>query len=187
MTNCPLNAIMVKEQVTEIRKEMNMEAEKYLDYLTKIYEVYYDLFYNYKINPLEFDLYGRYFERNEKYFATKKIVLYGLERNEHLLYKHYKKVSLDDVKTFTHTLEDSINTLVTPGGDHMATLIRGLISTETRPDKEVIRYVKKYKFYKSFLFGMKGWVNIGLNLVNINDSTSYHNKMGKAGSESFLI
>lgn len=165
-----------------------MNSKEYLQHLINSYEVYYDVAQNFTAGEIEFDLYARYFERNERYFATKKIVLYGLERNEHMLYKHYPVFTLEDAKNYTAALEKVTEELVKPGTDHMSTLVRGVVSTEEQPSKEVIAYLEKYKFYKSFLFGLHGWVHVGLNLVNINDSQHiYHNKMGKEGREIFSI
>lgn len=165
-----------------------MNSKEYLEYLIKTYEIYYDLFKDFAIEEMKFDLYARYFERNERYFATKKIVLYGLERNEHMLYKHYPILSLEDAKIYTDMLQKAVKSLVKPGGDHMSTLLRGVISTEETPSQEVIDYFESYQYYQSFRFGFHGWVNIGLNLVNINDSEKiYHNKAGKEGREIFSV
>ena len=166
-----------------------MEIDKYLDKLEERYHHYYDVERNFNFSNVSFPLYARYFERNERYIGTKKMVVYGMEQNEHVFFQVYNTISLKDVEEFTALLESAALELVTPTEDHMSSLVRGVMLTKHAPSKEVMGKVKKYKFYKSFRFGFHGWVNIGLNVVDIDHlhERSYHNKVGKGGSEHLFV
>lgn len=165
-----------------------MKKELYFNRLEENLSIYYDLTENLSLEYGNIDLYAKYFEKNDRYILSKKSVIYSQEAFEHIFCKYFENITLDCVKDFTKFLETNITNFVKPNDDHMSSIIRGVIITNEKPSDEIIDFIKKYKYYKSFLFGFKGWVNIGLNLVDINNRDNfYYNKVGKNGRDYFKI
>lgn len=163
-----------------------MDKKEYLACMEARFKHFYDLERSYTLKGHSVDLYARYFERNERYIGTKKMVVYGMEQNEHVFFKYLEDIKPSDLKVFTEMLETAVETLVSPTEDHMCTLVRGVLLTKNLP-KELEAPIKKYKYYKSFLFGFRGWVHIGLNVVDINNpNINYHNRKGKEGKEILI-
>ncbi|KXO14563.1 hypothetical protein LV469_02695 [Peptoniphilus sp. GNH] len=162
--------------------------DNYLNKLEDRFSAYFDTKRNFTFNGINYDMLATYFERNEHYIAVKKAVVWDYETYQHILVKHIESVDLDTIKKFTKSLEDFVKEQVIPTDSHMSTLVRGLIITEGEIPQDVINYIRKYKFYKSFSFGFKGWVNIALNLLDINNiENGYYNKRGKEDSKNFII
>ncbi|MET3617305.1 hypothetical protein ABID14_000934 [Peptoniphilus olsenii] len=165
-----------------------MDKELYFNRLKENLSIYYDLDESLSSEYGSIDLYAKYFEKNDRYILSKKSVIYSQEAFEHIFCKYFENITLEYVKDFTNFLETNITNFVKPNDDHMSSIIRGVIVTNEEPSDEIINFIKKYKYYKSFLFGFKGWVNIGLNLVDINNRDNfYHNKVGKNGRDYFKI
>ncbi|MDO5714728.1 MAG: hypothetical protein Q4Q07_09880 [Tissierellia bacterium] len=166
-----------------------MNIDNYLDLLEDRYHHFYDIERDFEFSNERFPLYARYFERNERYIGTKKMVVYGMEQNEHVLFQVVDSLNLKDLENFINILEKATKELVTPTEDHMSSLVRGVLITKGKPTEEVLRKLKKYKFYKSFLFGFHGWVNVGINVVDIDHlhEKSYHNKKGKEGRDHLFV
>ena len=52
---------------------------------------------------------------------------------------------------------------------------------------EIIDAIKKFKYHKGFAFGFKGWVDIRLILVTMDDEYIVTNKKGKEVREVYSI
>lgn len=163
-----------------------MQKDNYLLELEKRLSHYYDTQRNFVYEGKEFPLYAKFHQRNERYIASKKVVVYGIEQNEHIFFTFEENINLDKLKELLKIFESAALNLVVPTDEHMSTLIRGVIGTRGIIPTDVIKFIENYKFYKSFLFGLKGWVNVAINLVDLdNRQNKFQNKMGKEGRDLF--
>jgi hypothetical protein len=55
------------------------------------------------------------------------------------------------------------------------------------PSLEIQNRISKYKFYKSFLFGLRGWVNGKIMLIDPDRNVGVTNKFGKNDLKKFLL
>lgn len=165
-----------------------MKFIEYINMLEYKLQTYYNTQRDYVFDGETFDLKATYIERNEQYIATRQTVVWDYEQYQHILLKTFDTVDLKTVEDFTNTLVDFASHIVEPSGSHMSTLVSGVILTDGDISKDVIKFVKKFKYYKSFKFGLNGWVTIALNLLDINNiQNSYYNKRGKEDSKNFII
>ena len=165
-----------------------MEALKYLDNIQKKLENSFNISRNFNINNFTYDLYAEYHLRNEKYLMVKKAVVYAFENNEYCLIKYYKEFNEDDYKIFTDSLINSIESIVNPSKEHMSSIITGVILTEKIQDedlKNIRKKVEQFKYNKGFAFGFKGWADIRLILVSLNEGLIAANKKGKEVSKVY--
>ncbi len=124
-----------------------------------------------------FELYARYSQENLKYFGSKKIEIYSFSNNEHLFVKNLgnKAINFEELKAF---FLDVYSNFIEVDDKHMSTLITVILAVEGIDD-ETKRLVTKFKFYKSYMFGLKGFVNGKLIVVDISDNKAYENKLAK--------
>ena len=165
-----------------------MEIKNYIDSIENRLNAYFNINRNYFYDEKYMNLMGTYNCKNSRYVMSKKVNIYSFENNEVIFLKDYEHINLDILNSFIKTLESSIDDFVTPSEEHMSTDITGVVVVDHgQIDEDLIKRVKKYKFYKSFMFGFKGWVNIKLILVNINDKKIITNKKGREATKIYDI
>ncbi|QQY78973.1 hypothetical protein EDD65_104136 [Keratinibaculum paraultunense] len=164
-----------------------MDFDAYLNIIKKRFEKNFDLIDNYNIDDYKFDLFAKYNFRLEKYVLTKKMVVYALENNEYCLIKTFDALDKYDFNRYINTLVKAIDILVNPTQEHMSSIITGVIVVKNKPSNYVINTVKKFKYHKGFLFGFRGWVDIRLILVAIDDEYIVTNKKGKEVKEVYSL
>ncbi len=166
---------------------MSMEFSQYLDQLEKKLTSSFDLERDYILDDYSFDLFARYLLRNEKYILLKQAKIYAIENNEYSFVKYFDSIDLSQLEEFTTSLIKSIDFLVQPSEEHMSSIITGVIVLQDNPNPELVKAVKKFKYHKGFAFGLKGWVDIRLLLVTMNQDYIVTNKKGKEVSKVYSI
>lgn len=164
-----------------------MEFSQYIESLEKKLIGSFDLERNYKLNDYEYDLFAEYHIRNERYMMMKKAVVYAIENNEYCFIKYFDGIDLHGVQEFIDALIQSIDAIVEPCEEHMASIITGVIVLPYKPDTDIIDAIKKFKYHKGFAFGFKGWVDIRLLLVTMENDYIVTNKKGKEVSKVYRI
>jgi len=164
-----------------------MEFSQYLDTLESKLFGSFDLKRNYLLDNYNFDLFAEYHIRNEKYVLMKKATVYAIENNEYCFVKYFNKIDKFQFQEFTDTLIKSIDNVVQPSEEHMSSIITGVIVLPDKPNIDIIDTIKKFKYHKGFAFGFKGWADIRILLVTMNDHYIVTNKKGKEVSEVYSI
>ncbi|MDO4793842.1 MAG: hypothetical protein Q3993_06630 [Filifactor alocis] len=164
-----------------------MEKEVYLQKLEERLSYYYDIEKNISYMKMSFDMYARFFEKNDRYIVSKKAVIYSSEINQHIFVKHLPTLEMEDLDQLGHIAKMAVMDYVKPKEDHMSSLISMVVLVDSMPSLEVQKKLKKYSYYKSFLFGFHGWVNIGFLLVDINSFDMIYNSKGREGKENFIL
>ncbi len=167
-----------------------MEFAQYLDNIEYKLQNSFDITRNYILNNYTYDLFARYYLRNEKYILVKKATVYAFENNEYCLMKYYKEFNADNYDTFTKSLINSIESIVKPSNEHMSSIITGVVVTD-RIHQDNLEHIRKkieqFKYNKGFAFGFKGWADIRLILVSLNEGLIATNKKGKEVSSIYNI
>ena len=90
-----------------------------------------------------------------------------------------------------NTLTDSVESIVKPDKDHMSSTITLVIVTDNfidNKDRDVItKIISNFKYNKGFAFGFKGWADIRLVLVSLNEGFIATNKKGKEVIELYSL
>ncbi len=160
-----------------------MEFCKYLDLIEEKLIGSFDIKRNYSINNSNYDMYAEYHLRNEKYVLVKKAIVYAFENNEYSLIKYCENINKDYLQEIINTLTDSVELIVKPNREHMSSTITLTIVTDNNfnnEDKEEItKIISRFNYNKGFAFGFKGWADIRLVLVSLNEGLIATNKKGK--------
>lgn len=148
---------------------------------------YYDITQKEKVGILSFDLVARYNQRNAGYVIKKSNEYYAFENNEFILYKKLDKPftekNLYDVEQF---FKKDSETLLSVHDEHMSSAVTIIFETELPTDQALIKKIKKFNYYKSFMFGFKGWLHGGLMLISPEASQGLSNKYSMKELGKFL-
>ncbi len=156
-----------------------------IDNLKTNYSHVFDFKENFAFGNHKFELYARYYQENLKYFGSKKIEVYSFSNNEHLFIKNLanQKIDFDKLKGF---FLDVYNNFIEVDDKHMSSLITVILLVDSL-DQKTAKLVKKFKFYKSYMFGLKGFVNGKLIVVDINNNKAYENKLAKGDADKLKL
>jgi hypothetical protein len=163
-----------------------MDKEKYYEIMLNKLKYNFDINRNERIGKWKFDIAARSHIRNEKYIGFKSAVIYAFENDEYVYGKHYHKLSKDDVVGFIELLKSTIGNTVEPHEEHMSTTFTALITVDEAVDEDIKNYIKKFKYQKSFLFGLRGWVVVRVVLVELSKQEVTSSKESKKDQEFYL-
>lgn len=156
-----------------------MEFNEYLDKIQAKLTESFDIERDYEINGYDIDMFAEHHMRTEQYVITRKTVINAIETNEFCFIKYFDNIDEREVENFTGVLIDAIDKVIDFEDGHMSSIMTGVIVLDNKPREEVLKMVEKYKYQKGFAFGFKGWVDIRLLLVTMDDKYIVSNKKGK--------
>jgi hypothetical protein len=148
---------------------------------------YYDITQTEQVGAVSFDLVARYNQRNAGYVIKKSNEYYAFENNEFILYKKLDKPfteeTLEAVELF---FKEDAKKLLSVHDEHMSSVVTIIFETDLPIDEDLVRKIKKFSYYKSFMFGFKGWLHGGLMLINPEMSKGLSNKYSLKELDKFL-
>jgi len=139
----------------------------------------YDLKYEEEMIEEVFDIIGEYNIRNSKYVLSKNAEIYAFKNEERIFLKHIESIQEIYLDKLKNKISNNIEKLVKVDSEHMSTDLNFIFIVDKELNENIQRCIKKFKYHKSFLFGLKGWVNVKLYIYDMNSQTLYTNKFGK--------
>ena len=164
-----------------------MNFQNYIEHVKNRLLRSYDLEENKVLGGREMNLFGAYHLRTERYIATKKAVVYGMENHEYICLFHLTALTEDGLTDYINWIKQNIDDLVNPHREHMSTMVSLVLVCDVQPSEEVLRKVRRVKFHKGYSFGFKGWVDLKLLVYSLEDQSLITNRKGEEGSEAFQI
>ena len=161
-------------------------SDKYMDVLIKKFESNFDIEYNRQLGGINFDFTGVFNERSIKYMVMKSAEVYAYKSHEYVFYKDIDyKFQVPDLVKIKSLLDENLNDIVKVDSEHMASVITFIFSSTESLELETQEAIKKFKYYKSFLLGFKGWVNVKMIFINPDTNKVITNKFAR-GNEKFF-
>lgn len=146
---------------------------------------FFDIQEDYKYKDMNFDIFAVFNSRNERYIASKSVTIYAFENDEYCFVKNFKEINKKIFEDYLSILRESIEDYVDPHNEHMSSTITGVLVVDSLNDKDLIKKVKKFKYQKSFLFGLKGWCDIRLILVDLENKDVFTSKKANEVSKFY--
>lgn len=147
----------------------------------------FDFTENYEIGGRTFQLYGRYYRRNSRYFAVKKVEIYGFSNFEHIFFHrvdgHFSERDFDSLIAHFKLHTEQI---VSPNHEHMSSLITLIVECNTL-DEELIRKIGAFKYKKSFKFGFWGWVDMKVLVVERSGNRTVESRTARGDAERLKL
>ncbi len=158
-----------------------MKRSEYIQQLKSMYTSYFNLEKDKEIAGKHFDLYGFSHIKNEKYFASKSITLWKYSQYEHCLIDTNSNNLLPD-RDF---LKKAVDELVELNPSHKQSYL-SIIKVSSKPySKEDIEKIQKFCFSKTFFLGLRGWCDLRLIAVDLENYRVYANKKGQPVKDNY--
>jgi len=171
-----------------VEKNIIDKLEGYLKDLEERYKYYYEVERDKEISGLKVDIFAKYSTEHFRQVLTKKIKIDQHYTKEYAMVKALSGLgNKNEVEEFSKYLKSLINKLFTPSVDIMSTIINGVLVSTSGFSEEAVSFVKKFKFSKSFLLGIKGWCDIRFILIDLKGQKLYSNKKGKEVLSAYKI
>lgn len=157
------------------------KAEQYLDRLLARYSGTFNIYMPYVIGCFTFPAYGYFFSHVEKYVLTRNTNMWSSDSYEHILFMPKDQVTAEDVTQMKKILLDYVEPQLVRGGEelpppnHMYSYMSVILLSDKVPDKDTIKAVKRLSFDKGYKMNMRGYSQVQICLVSMEDEKIYHN------------
>lgn len=161
-----------------------MDKNVFIDKLAKSFEAGFDLSFEEEFGCFNYDFIARFNVRNSKYVLLKKAEVYSFKNFEYVLCKDFDKLTIETMDRIKEEIKENIYKLVEIDKEHMSSTITILLTGDQELDSALKKKIKKFKFYKSFALGFKGWINTKLIYIDRNTGETVSNKIGKSSAKN---
>lgn len=164
-----------------------MNADKYIETMRNRLISAFDL----KDKPADLNLpikvWAEHNRLSEKYFLAKKISLYAFQNDEYVgLIDCPNGISREEIEKYVGESKRYISTLK-KNEEHMSSVYTLAFISSKPITQDVADFVKKTKFHKDFLFTLRGWADLALLAVDLQNMEIYANRQGKKSMQFYEI
>jgi len=118
--------------------------------------------------------------------ASKKLTIYAFENDEYCFVKYIKDLDKVKFEEITNTLKNSITDFVKPHNEHMSSTVTGVLAVEGDIEEGIVEKIKRFHYQKSFCFGLKGWADVRLLLIDLERNEVIPSKKAKKSVKFYL-
>lgn len=154
------------------------EARQVLKRLLAAHEAYFDVQQNYTWHDRTFDGYAFFKEEAQGYVLSKKAKLWGAEVYEHIFFLCVEHLTEDLLADTIQFIQTNGPDKVEKSPDHMTTYLSLVVIAESA-DENAARMTKKTHFRKNFLFGLRGWCDLRVAVIDLSNHVIFTNTRGK--------
>lgn len=160
--------------------------ETYQTYLKKGLSRYFDIVDDFRLGNHVFDFFAGFNQRSAKYMLMRHVEIYAYNTHEYIFHKKLTgPFTEEDYEWLVGFYKDHALEVLATDNEHMSSTVTMIIECQL-PDKGLAKKVQRYKFYKSFAFGLKGWVNGKVILVDSEKNQGIANRLGQKELHRFL-
>lgn len=155
-----------------------METSQALEKILPAFERYYTV--NKDSKP-PFCAQAEFRSHNEQYFLVRSAHIADIDSNEFVYFATTKSLTKKELEDFSKKAWEEGLTKVKPYNGHRNSDITLIIFADTLAEdkNQLIKQIKKTKFYKSYKFSFHGWSNFKLVVVDLETQIIYFNRLGK--------
>lgn len=164
-----------------------MKDIEYMREISEKFKAYYDMSFNIRMFNKDFEMFAKFNNRTVKYLLTRKNEIDAFENNEYIFYKNIKSLSSEYIHGIREFINKNVEDIVNVSNEHMSSIITFVLCGDIQLDEDTKKAIKKFKYYKSFFLGLKGWVNVKMVFINPMTREIYTNKFGKEDSKRFML
>jgi len=155
-----------------------MKYDEYIKLLTSKLEKNFAIERDIVIFDNKIDILAKFSNISVRTFITQHDIIDQYNNHEHIYIKRCDDVNEKDIISFGQFLKRISDECIKPDKDHMSTYVTGVLNGN-HIDENAIEIVKKYNCKKAFCFYLKGWCDVRLIYVGLDNSEIITNKDGK--------
>ena len=153
-----------------------MDRALFLEVLKDSYSAYYNIVpVTDEDAPLAFR--ADYFSRDERYWLTKNITMWGNEKNEYAYIFAADSFDCAQVDECVRRALDESLPRVKPHKEHQCSNIKVLFIAD-RLDAATVKHIKKLKYSKSYKFSLHGYTELKAGGVDLSEKKVCTNRAG---------
>lgn len=155
-------------------------VQKVVHELANIYVPFFDVERGGKVGSTDIAFSAVYNRRDERYMFTKKIKVWGVD-NQQIVFVTTPDLEVSEayIDRMMNDMIDCTNEYVKPHGEHMSTVFTGVIITDQPVTSEVIHTILKIRKLNFFKFGIQGWMEMYIAILDLSKKEIYMHKKGK--------
>ncbi|WP_134702605.1 hypothetical protein [Ammoniphilus sp. YIM 78166] len=164
----------------------NQTLKEYVHKLANRYVAYFDVYRDDYIGSIPLAFKALYKRRDERYLMTKTIKVWGVENQQAVFVSTSDTpVTQEFIHRFQNDMKDKVDQFVTHDKDHMSTILLGVIVTDQPVPEEVKKGVKNYRKIKWIRYGLHGWAELYIAVVDLKVGSVYVNPKAQSFVEPF--
>lgn len=153
-----------------------MNAANMTDRILKSYESYYDIRKEDVCPPFVAE--AVFHSHNEQYIFLKSAKLSEQDSNEFVFFANEDTLDADRIRLLDQTAWQEGLSRVTPHRNHRNSDITLVVVAET-VSKEAVSCIKKLHHYQSYRFGLQGWSNYRVIVLETSTGSLTYNRQGR--------
>lgn len=167
---------------------ITLDNKAYMDMLCEKYAGYFNVHRDYELISDTLDIFAEYNMKSQRYFLSKKAVIYSFENFEYCLVKGFDvPVEKKHVDDFGLYLIEAVKRIVKPDDEHMSSFLTGVMVSDKGFTDEAKMAVQKFKYSKNFMLTLRGWCDIRLILADPDSGYIVTNRKGKEVEKHYII
>lgn len=155
-----------------------MKYEGYIELLKSKFERHFNIETDVEVLGDKIDILAKFSDISGRTFITQNDIIDRYENHEYCYVKKYDSITEEEVAAYEQFLKKIVDDCIKPGKDHMSTYVTGVIIGSSINDNIKIM-VEKYCYSKAYSFYLKGWCDVRLICVGLDNNEIITNKAGK--------
>lgn len=155
-----------------------MEYEKYIAILKSKFERHFNIDTDIIVFGIKIDMFARFADVRARTFITKNDVIDKYENYEYCYIKKYDNITEEEVCAYGQFLKKVADERIEPGKDHMSTNVTGVM-IGNNISSNAKKHIEKYRYSKVYSFYLKGWCDVRLICIDLDNNEVVTNKAGK--------
>lgn len=160
-----------------------LTKEELLDRLLAAHDVYYDTARDVVFAGRQFPGYAEFHTHGEKFVLSKKAKLWEVNAHEYLFFVTTELLDESLFKELVSFMTTEALAKIELVPDHMTSYLT-LVVIADEVSEPVLRLVRTTRFRKNFLLGFRGWADLRLAVIDLQDNNVVTNGQGKEIKES---
>ena len=159
------------------------DRQRVIERLLAAHETWFDVERNHGFAGRTFPGYAEFHSTASRYVLVKRAKLWEASAHEYLFFCETPHLAVDELQSLVAFMTSDGLAKVQLAPDHMSSYISLVVVTDAA-DEEALRLVKHTRFRKNFAFGLKGWADLRLAVVDLGLGQVITNSQGKALRET---
>lgn len=154
------------------------EQQTLIERLLAAHRSFFDVETDYEFEGSRFDGYAEFHSHGEKYVLTKSAKLWEVDAAEYVFFKSVGDLTESLLQELLEFMKTNAVKKVKPEPNHMTSYI-SLVIVASSVSRDVAKRVKKTSYHKTYMFGLRGWAELRLCVVDMDTRSVITNAQGR--------
>lgn len=163
-----------------------MTGHEFMEKVLAAYQEAFDITRPFEVDGHRYDAYAAFNVTSAKYVLVEKAELWRANCYEHTFFSCCPSFGREELNAFDAEVREYIEPQIVRQGrgcmekDHMYTFITGVFFSEEGISEELKKAVRKFKFFKNYRFGIRGYCEARLLVFDMKNRKVAGNRAARA-------